>query len=110
VSLELTRLAPPHHTQPPNRPTAKPPAAPSGTAPKTLYRAPSASNLARIPSTSSLDTSGALPNKASHPWHDIPIGDGAPDEITAIIEIPAVRWLGVCRVCAGCVLGVCWVC
>jgi hypothetical protein len=44
-----------------------------------------------VPSQSSLDTSGALPNKASHPWHDIPIGDKAPEVVTAIIEIPAVR-------------------
>ena len=23
-----------------------------------------------------------------HPWHDVPIGDEAPDEFTALIEIP----------------------
>ncbi|KAI8476121.1 MAG: inorganic pyrophosphatase [Monoraphidium minutum] len=89
--------APPSAASPPPLPTppaaaspSKPPAAPAAAAapPKTLYRAPSATNLARVPSTSSLDTTN-LPNKASHPWHDIPIGENAPSEITAIIEIPA---------------------
>ena len=23
-----------------------------------------------------------------HPWHDVPIGDEAPEEFTALIEIP----------------------
>ena len=41
-----------------------------------------------MPSASSLEAV-SLPGKASHPWHDIPIGERAPDEITAIIEIPA---------------------
>jgi inorganic pyrophosphatase len=24
----------------------------------------------------------------THPWHDVPIGDEAPEEFTALIEIP----------------------
>jgi inorganic pyrophosphatase len=25
---------------------------------------------------------------ASHPWHDLPVGDDAPVEVGAVIEIP----------------------
>ena len=31
----------------------------------------------------------ALRGVASHPWHDLPYGDGAPDELNVVIEIPA---------------------
>jgi inorganic pyrophosphatase len=27
-------------------------------------------------------------SKMHHPWHDVPIGDEAPEEFTALIEIP----------------------
>lgn len=52
----------------------------SGGAPG-IPRTPSGSNLEVI------DVRGA----AAHPWHDVPVGESAPDVVNCIIEIPAVR-------------------
>lgn len=62
---------------------------------RTLYRAPSNPNLTgstgslpRVPSNSNLevlDVRGVM----GHPWHDVQVGEGAPDMVAAIIEIPA---------------------
>eukprot|EP00879_Flechtneria_rotunda_P023406 GHRR01024758.1.p1 GENE.GHRR01024758.1~~GHRR01024758.1.p1 ORF type:complete len:272 (+),score=94.94 GHRR01024758.1:598-1413(+) len=67
---------------------------------KALFRAPSRENLSgggnytggggmpRIPSTSNLDHVDVR-GVASHPWHDVPVGDKAPEVVNCIVEIPA---------------------
>lgn len=90
---------------PPAGPSA---AAAAATPPRTLYRAPSTNNLGRsssntslgrVPSSSNLDVV-SIKGTASHPWHDLPVGENAPEAVNAVIEIPQVRcvrsWL-----CAG---------
>jgi len=79
---------------------AKPPAPPAPPAlqplAKPIYRAPSATNLARdssgnlprAPSQSTLDVSDRVRGVASHPWHDIDVGSDAPNSFACVIEIP----------------------
>ncbi|KAF8060055.1 ppa2 [Scenedesmus sp. PABB004] len=68
--------------------------------PRTLYRAPSRDNLSggggfssapgvpRVPSNSNLEVVDVR-GVASHPWHDVPVGERAPEVVNCIIEIPA---------------------
>eukprot|EP00775_Hariotina_reticulata_P004400 gene4400-4653_t len=76
----------------PSAPEASGPSDP----PRPLYRAPSKENLlggssggGAIPRVSSnlevLDVRGV----AAHPWHDIPVGEKAPDTVNCVIEIPS---------------------
>jgi len=84
---------------PPPPGAGKPPPAPPPSVPRaTLYRAPSASNLSgpgngslggvRPPSASNLEVLSVSKGHASHPWHDLPVGDEAPTVVIAVVEIP----------------------
>ncbi|WIA33761.1 hypothetical protein OEZ86_006875 [Tetradesmus obliquus] len=79
------------------QPAAAPAAPAAADPPRTLYRAPSRDNLSgggsstgmvRVPSNSNLEVV-EVRGVAAHPWHDVPVGDKAPEVVNCIIEIPA---------------------
>jgi hypothetical protein len=50
---------------------------------------PSGKPLKKSPSSTFQPMSGFGRSHASHPWHDLAIGDDAPQLINAVIEIPS---------------------
>ncbi len=50
---------------------------------------PSGKPISKSPSSNFNPMAGGGRSHASHPWHDLAIGDEAPQLINAVIEIPA---------------------